>query len=274
MKMRTGIDCKGRQWEEQKLTNHMKDITGMRFERLIPLFRVKNTYTKDKGAYWLCQCDCGNQVVSSSNGLNKGLIKSCGCFQKDSLSKRNRANLIGQRFNMLTVIECLGSYGINQNVHWKCRCDCGNLTIVTTAHLREGHTLSCGCLNNRPNRQSYGEQVIENILKEHNIPYLMDTAYFKDLRMANNGIGRYDFIILDENSLPIRLIEFDGIQHFQPSSHFPNATKLFEYTQINDKIKNEYALSHNLPLVRIPYTELCNLNLDILMNNKYLIGAE
>ena len=28
---------------------------------------------------------------------------------------------------------------------WNCLCDCGESTIVSSAHLRSGHTTSCGC---------------------------------------------------------------------------------------------------------------------------------
>jgi hypothetical protein len=30
------------------------------------------------------------------------------------------ANLIGERFGKLVVIEFVGSYGVNQTAHWKC----------------------------------------------------------------------------------------------------------------------------------------------------------
>lgn len=55
-----------------------------------------------------------------------------------------RAELLGQRFGRLTVIACEGSK--NNQIHWLCRCDCGGETIASTAHLRSGHTQSCGCL--------------------------------------------------------------------------------------------------------------------------------
>ena len=32
------------------------------------------------------------------------------------------------------------------NVVWRCLCDCGKTTFVSTGHLGSGHTRSCGCL--------------------------------------------------------------------------------------------------------------------------------
>lgn len=57
----------------------------------------------------------------------------------------SRPDLIGQRFGRLTVIQSAGSTPKGR-AQWLCRCDCGNMTTVTTAHLRNGTTVSCGCV--------------------------------------------------------------------------------------------------------------------------------
>ena len=54
------------------------------------------------------------------------------------------ADIAGQKFNRLTAIEPVGRDKWN-SVLWRCKCDCGNETITTVAHLRSGHTGSCGC---------------------------------------------------------------------------------------------------------------------------------
>ena len=56
-----------------------------------------------------------------------------------------KIDLIGQKFERLTVIENVGSKP-NGSVLWKCRCDCGNEIITETRLLRSGNTKSCGCL--------------------------------------------------------------------------------------------------------------------------------
>jgi hypothetical protein len=58
--------------------NTMKRLEGKRFGRLTVLsFHGKNKYNR---SMWLCQCDCGNKKVISSNSLQQGLTRSCGCL--------------------------------------------------------------------------------------------------------------------------------------------------------------------------------------------------
>ena len=47
---------------------------------------------------------------------------------------------------MLTVIERAHKKGDKQT-YWLCQCECGNKTVVSAAHLKNGHTKSCGCLH-------------------------------------------------------------------------------------------------------------------------------
>jgi len=52
----------------------------------------------------------------------------------------------GDRCGMLTVIESNGIYQKNGCLLYKCKCDCGNETVVVGTSLRNGKTKSCGCL--------------------------------------------------------------------------------------------------------------------------------
>lgn len=54
-------------------------------------------------------------------------------------------NLVGQRFNHLTVLEMLpGNLSCKPSV--LCQCDCGNTVIAVTGNLKTGNTKSCGCM--------------------------------------------------------------------------------------------------------------------------------
>lgn len=120
------------------------------------------------------------------------------------------------------------------------------------------------------NRPSYQELKVLTLLKENNISFLYDTPYFENLKSINGGVCRYDFIIFNENNQPIRLIEIDGEQHFKPIKFF-NDEEGFQQQKANDDIKNSFAKENNLPLVRIPYTEKDNINLEMLFGEKFLI---
>ena len=71
-------------------------------------------------------------------------------------------DLTGRRFNSLKVIERAPSK--NKHVYWLCLCDCGNKTTVMESHLKNDHTISCGCLKpylvrmslKRRTRDAYG----------------------------------------------------------------------------------------------------------------------
>lgn len=66
-------------------------------------------------------------------------------------------DLTGQKFNRLTVLN--RAENKNGRVAWNCQCDCGNKIIVTSKHLRDNHTQSCGCLR----KERAGKRNFKNI---------------------------------------------------------------------------------------------------------------
>ncbi|OGM09173.1 hypothetical protein A2Z67_04500 [Candidatus Woesebacteria bacterium RBG_13_36_22] len=91
-------------------------------------------------------------------------------------------SLYGQRFGKLMAIgpDTVGAITVNgtkrKRRYWRCRCDCGKLTVVSTFHLRSGHTKSCGCLRTKnpkrvnTRRLDYGESsktYVINCYKRH-----------------------------------------------------------------------------------------------------------
>lgn len=63
-----------------------EDLTGQRFYRLLVIKR-NETNTKSGGALWICQCDCGNTTIVSTDRLKNGHTKSCGCLHKEQITK-------------------------------------------------------------------------------------------------------------------------------------------------------------------------------------------
>ena len=64
---------------------------------------------------------------------------------------RSAIDLIGQRFGRLLVLERAGNDSGGRAL-WKCRCDCGKVTVARGNDLRNGHTQSCGCKNAEESR--------------------------------------------------------------------------------------------------------------------------
>ncbi len=101
----------------------------------------KITKDNDNNTYWKCICECGQEKIVSSQHLRYGKAKQCRtCFE-------SKHQLVGQKFGKLYVIKDGGykKYGKNNIKVWYCKCDCGNKVNITTHHLIDGYSKSCGC---------------------------------------------------------------------------------------------------------------------------------
>lgn len=228
----------------------------------------KTNANGEQNAYYWCQCDCGSPLISvSGRKINDKHTKSCGCLHQESMCKLNAKNIEGVRFGKLVACNPTDMRDASGGIIWECKCDCGNTHYASINLLQHGDTKSCGCL------KSIGEFNIMTILNSCHIIYIHDRPYFDDLINDDGNKLRYDFILLNEYRIPYRIIEFDGMQHDEPIDFFGGEDS-FMKLQRNDEIKNQYALSHNIPLVRIPYSKRDSMTFDDLFGDKYLIKGE
>ena len=147
----------------------------------------------------------------------------------------------------------------NRAISYFCECLlCSRKYSTSSSNLQ--HTFSCGC------QKSLGEFNIIQILEKNQIKYKKEYIF-------PNTQFRYDFALLDNNNNIIRLIEFDGEQHYIEGVKNTgwNTIKKYKHTKENDLKKEELAKNNNIPLVRIPYWERDNITLQILLEDKYLI---
>lgn len=247
-----------------------EDVIGKKFQHLTIIKRGPK-YISPGGAkqsQWWCQCDCGNPelVLVRYCNLTSGNTKSCGCWndevRRQTIKKAiesNKIDITGKRMGKLVAIKPTGGRKGN-SVEWECHCDCGQIRYMGANEFNAGKQYSCGCMTD-----SKGVFTIKNILNENNIPYITEKT-FSDCRFPDtNQLARFDFYI--DNRF---LLEYDGEQHFKEKdmNYFRDP---LEKRQEHDRIKNEYCKAHNIPLVRIPYTELNSLSLELIMGDKYLI---
>ena len=124
------------------------------------------------------------------------------------------------------------------------------LTPILIKHNDCGYECKCAPKSLLSSRRcprcmiSKGERCIASFLELNNIPFeqqvIMDGC--KDIL----GLP-FDFKIVIKGK--VKLIEFDGEQHYQHTRTRYRTSKIFEH----DQMTNEYCTEHNIPLLRIPY---------------------
>lgn len=227
------IDCKGREWIQKPLHGNGKNYSNQTFNRLTFLFPVQSL-NDPKHSYWLCQCDCGNQIITRPYNVEQGKTQSCGCLTKEYTSIRFSKNLIGQTFGLLT---CLERFKKNDKWYYHCKCKCGKEIDVLTASLINGNTKSCGCL------VSWQENQIATFLQKQNIKF---SQQYKISNCKDKYCLPFDFIIYNGNSYG--LIEYQGSQHYTKSKEW-DTDDTFQIRQLHDEIKLNYCNNHHIPLL-------------------------
>lgn len=89
----------------------ISDITGQRFGRLTAL---NISGRSPQGMIWLCLCDCGNKTSVHAKYLKIGNTKSCGCWDREAVRRRNFKH--GHR----TRGKSHPLYSTWQNIHRRC----------------------------------------------------------------------------------------------------------------------------------------------------------
>lgn len=86
------------------------DLYGKRFGRLTVIERGKNS--NNGHACWICQCDCGKEVIVNSSDLRSGKQISCGCYNRERFIKEQRQIKHGLRKHKL--------YGVWRSMKERC----------------------------------------------------------------------------------------------------------------------------------------------------------
>lgn len=134
-------------------------MIGRKFGRLLVTEEIDSlSYVQPNGKnrkirLFSCVCDCGVIKAYRRDVLVSNKTKSCGCLRIDTNISRLE-DPTGQTFNRLTV---RSRDPVSYNCI--CECECGNTVEVKIAHLKNGNTKSCGCLQK--------EKASISIMKRH-----------------------------------------------------------------------------------------------------------
>jgi hypothetical protein len=114
------------------------DLSGQRFGRLLVIEKTAQKYRTE--FLYRCRCDCGGEKLATSSWLKSGIVRSCGCLQRE-----NRfVDITGRRVGRLIAIEPTGRMDRGSMV-WRWRCDCGNEIEAGVEQINITGRVSCGC---------------------------------------------------------------------------------------------------------------------------------
>lgn len=138
------------------ISNDRHDITNQKFTKLTAI-KIVEYFVAANGKrddLWLCECECGTQIVCKRSELTNGKRRSCGCG--DYLG----ADITGFRSGKLVAVRQVEDKIFPNGSHraqWLCNCDCGQTAIVARNDLITGNRTSCGCVG-RAYTERFGEQ--------------------------------------------------------------------------------------------------------------------
>ena len=112
-------------------------------------------------------------------------------------------------------------------------------------------------------KASRGEIKICDILTAAGLNYIEEYS-FPDLSSSSGRPLRFDFAVLDDDGDIDFLIEYQGIQHYQPKSKFGGSAGLYKQ-RYNDEQKRKYCVEHGLTLIAIPYWDEEIMDYDYIM---------
>lgn len=112
-------------------------------------------------------------------------------------------------------------------------------------------------------KASRGEIKIYDILRSAGLKF-KEEYIFPDLVSLSGRPLRFDFCVFDDDGEIDFLIEYQGIQHYEPKSKFGGWEGLRKQ-QFNDMRKREYCEKHGYTLVLVPYWDEGRVNYDYLL---------
>lgn len=219
---------------------------------------------------------CGNKYEVTPNNFKRGrrcpfckaqaLVKTDSAFKKQVKDNYNDALVIVDKYR-----------GVDELVTALCKKHNCKFSAIANSLVQK--KVSCPICKNETSgaNNSYyqytkGEQNILAFLLDNHIDFIYQKMFTGC--KSKYKLLPFDFYLPDKNLI----IEYDGRQHYESVPVF-GGDKGLERTQRNDETKNEYAISNDISMVRIPYSEKDILGVvnsivlqNVVTNESYLIN--
>lgn len=240
-----------------KLRNKKSQLTIEEVRRRIEKYGCKlvsDTYDSGNQKVSI-QCVCGNIFEQTLINYEYGTHRCQKCAQRISNEAKNKytyeyVQQLCKDNNCELLSQKNGKFiGYKDKVVIKC--SCGEIFTTKLFMCLSYNKFTCTSCSYLNAPISSGEKRIEEYLKKHLYKYQKEYS-FSDCK--KKYLLRFDFaVFLNDNN--IKLIEFDGQQHFKPYEYYGGVEK-FQDLCLRDSIKNEYCKNNNIPLLRICYKDI------------------
>ena len=232
----------------QKSTDDFKEDV----EKLVgDEYKVVGEYTKSKYEIDMIHNRCGRAFSIRPNSFLSGKrCKKCS-FEDMGLAKMKTHEKFCREVDELGggKYELIGTYkGDKHKIAMRHR-ECNReYQVVPSSFIQGSRCPMC--------RLSKGEVEVAAVLDRFDVNYKSQYS-ISDCR--NVLPLPFDFAILGDDDEELLLIEYDGEQHFRPvTGLYPKeeGEKIFGLQKKRDSIKDEYCYNNSIPLLRIPYWDI------------------
>lgn len=200
----------------------------------------------------LFRCSCGNTFNTSFQRFIELHKRCCDECTRKKLSARfcKTTEQFSKEVERISngEIKVIGEYRNSSAKVLVTHMICGHQWMANPNDLLYKQS---GCPNCN---ESKGEKAIAQWLSEHGISFERE---YKFDDCCNKRKLPFDFAILDGYKIKC-LIEYDGIQHYDNRCF--GGGRSYQSIKQNDLFKTAYCKRKGLKLIRIPYTQLTNIN--------------
>lgn len=178
-------------------------------------------------------------------------------------SKEYLDSLIGQKFNMLTIIshKKKGKYNCN---YFVCLCDCGKISEIRAGHILNDNQFSCGCIRTKYEDSKVGtvlyntwNKMMHRCYNQKNQKYPIYGA--RGIKICdewkNNYDSFYQWSINNGFKLGLSIDRINNNGNYEPS----NCRWTTKKQQMNNTSRNRYLTFNNETHTLAEWSEILNI---------------
>lgn len=256
----SGTRCPKCQHRSYKKTHEefIKEVFDLVGNEYTILEEYKTTNDKIRIRHNSKECYFHEYSIRPNDFLKGYKCPKCSKRNKNTMDFiREIKNLVEDEYILMTLYQ--KNYLNVKMRHNEEKCNYHEFLVTPNSFLRGSRCPVCA--------SSKGEKRVQKYLDLNSIKYIRQYRFkeCKDIKTLP-----FDFAIFNDNKLYC-LIEYDGHQHFQAVDHWGGQEGL-EKIQRRDKIKNDYCISNNIKLIRIPYWDFDNIEIILSEELKELLN--